>query len=555
MIQTHNYKNLTRNFVGGVKQKDTNLTSWQAVYKMISVPGASISVISYSSIAGFIFKLDVPEDPTNSEFLGLNDDGTAFNKPIYSLVFKFAILSKSDKDILRVPLEIYESGKKRLFEKEIPTLREFMYEAHIQQEIYKTTLYPVGRPITIGIIDFAYFDRIFAVKLIQKLKTLQNKDTIMNTILNYLANNITGDRMLGLITMDLVNSDFIQLYKVVEEIKNNAIIASDFNYSIAQLLLLFTKARIINYDCHSGNILASAKLPSPPINEVPEARSVLIDFGRVLRLNGAKYEKLEPQIRSKYDAIRGPGSYGRDITEMNETEFTDLYVTAYVSIDIVIERMHKIVIFISCIDYIMNDIYYGISKKSDIRGPQMLRILKYLYSDDISSSNWSRIRLSPYSREKYAAIIPLFYDLTRDRLSQRNLLSKKSIEENVKNESIFTINQTGIYNQSSDNWIPSLNDDGTSPVLLRQRRTQKPPLEKNCSEKCDPDKKESCCERVTKNIYKAFGYKTDGGKTRNKNKNNNKNNNKNRNKNKNKKSSRRRARTIKHKTNSKSKKN
>jgi hypothetical protein len=505
MIKTKNYKNLTTNLVGGVKQKDTNLTSWQAVYKMICVPGASISVISYSSVAGFIFKLDVPEDLINSEFLGLNEDGTAFNKPIYSLVFKFAILSKSDKDILRVPLEIYESGKKRLFEKEIPTLREFMYEAHIQQEIYKTTLYPVGRPITIGIIDFAYFDRSSAVKLLQKLKTLQKKDPNVANILNYLSSNVTGDRMLGLITMDLVNSDFIQLYKVVEETQNNVIIYSDFNYCIAQILLLFTKARIINYDCHSGNILASAKLPSPPINEVPEIRSVLIDFGRVLRLNGAKYEKLEPQIRSKYDAIRGPGSYTRDVTEMSEIEFTDLYVTAYVSIDIVMERMHKIIRFISCIDYIMNDIYYGISKKSDKRGPQMSRILKYLYSDDIGSHNWANIRFSDYCKAKFAAIIPLFYDLTRDRLSQRNLLSKKSIDENVKNESIFTINQTGIYNQSNTNWLPILNVDKESEIGLRQRRTQKPPLEKNCSDKCDPDKKESCCERVSKNIYRAFG--------------------------------------------------
>jgi hypothetical protein len=91
-----------------------------------------------------------------------------------------------------------------------------------------------------------------------------------------------------------------------------------------------------------------------------------------------------------------------------------------------------------------------------------------------------------------------------------------------------------------------LNDDGTSPVVLRQRRTPKPPLEKNCSEKCDPDKKESCCERVTKNIYKAFGYKTDGGKTRNKNKHKNKN--------KNKKNYSRTCKTRKHKK-SKSKKN
>jgi hypothetical protein len=544
MTRKSNYKNLRKSLIGGVKQKDTNLTSWQAVYKMISVQGATLSVISYSSIAGFIFKLDVPENPENSQFLGLNNDGTAFNKPIYSLVFKFAILSNNDKDNLRVPLEIYESGIKRSFEKEMPALREFMYEAHIQQEIYKTTLYPVGRPITIGIIDFAYFDRTFSFKLLQKLKTLQKKDAIVNTILNYLSSNVTGDRMLGLITMDLVNSDFIELYKVVEDIKNNVIIDSDFNYSIAQILLLFTKTKIINYDSHSGNILASANMPAPSRNGVPEARSVLIDFGRVLRLNGAKYEKLESKIRNKYDAIRGPGSYDRDITEMREIEFTDLYVTATTPLDIVIERMHKIFVFISCIDYIMNDIYYGISKKSVKRGPQMLRILKYLYSPDINVDNWSKIRLSSYCIGKYTAIIPLFLDLTRDRLSQHNLLSKKAIEENVKNESIFNIDKYGIYNQSNDNWTPVLNDDGTSPTVLRQRRTPKPDSKQKCSEQCDPDKKESCCQRVTKNIYKVFGYKTEGGKTKTKNKNKNKNKNK-----------KHYMKTRKHKRSSKCKKN
>ena len=77
---------------------------------MICVQGAKLSVISYSSIAGFIFRLDVPKIPANSEFNTLNESGTAFNKPIYSLVFKIAILSNNDKDKLKA-LQITENGK------------------------------------------------------------------------------------------------------------------------------------------------------------------------------------------------------------------------------------------------------------------------------------------------------------------------------------------------------------------------------------------------------------------------------------------------------------
>ena len=80
--------NTRRKIKGGLKQKNPDLTSWQCVYKMISNPGARLSKIAFSSLKGFIFRLDVPPSPENSEFLGLNDAGTDFTKPIYSLIFE-----------------------------------------------------------------------------------------------------------------------------------------------------------------------------------------------------------------------------------------------------------------------------------------------------------------------------------------------------------------------------------------------------------------------------------------------------------------------------------
>ena len=168
----------------------------------------------------------------------------------------------------------------------------------------------------------------------------------------------------------------------------------------------------------------------------------------------------------------------------------------------------------------------------------MFKILQYLRSGDINNDNWYYNRFVPYYKEKYNAIIPLFLNLTKDPLSQHNLLSKQAIEDNVKNESIFSFDNFVKYNQSINSWKPILNSDGTINTELRKRTTHKPNIgslnqysTKNCSEQWDPDKKESCCQRVTKNIYKLLGYKTktEGGKTKNKNKNKNKNKTKNKN--------------------------
>ena len=98
MPRIHKHKHV---YHGGVLQRQRNpkLSSWQAVYKMISLPDARLSKISYSSLTGFIFRLDVPNIESNTEFYGLNDKKSALTKPIYSIVFKLAIISDDDYDL------------------------------------------------------------------------------------------------------------------------------------------------------------------------------------------------------------------------------------------------------------------------------------------------------------------------------------------------------------------------------------------------------------------------------------------------------------------------
>ena len=122
-------KNGTKRKVkGGLKQKNPELTSWQAVYKMISSPASTLTKIAYSSLKGYIFKLDVPASPENSEFFGLNASGTDFNVPIYSLIFKFAIISKNGDEELpefSFPGELDENGDQIYYSKATENLNDF----------------------------------------------------------------------------------------------------------------------------------------------------------------------------------------------------------------------------------------------------------------------------------------------------------------------------------------------------------------------------------------------------------------------------------------------
>lgn len=515
------YKNKTKkHLVGGIKQINLELTSWQAVYKMICTPGATLTAISYSSVEGFIFKLDIPHEKQHAEFNGLNNDGTVFNNPIYSLIFKIAIISANDKDKLSQPLTIYESWKPNTFPKEMPTLRAFINEAYTQQNIYNTTLYPVGRPITIGVVDFSYFNSTSSKILINKLKSLQRVNSNIEPMLNYLDNNISGKRMLGLITMDLVNSDFIKLYEVEDNIHDMNIINSDYNYAIAQIIILFTKVRIINRDCHTGNIMASAKIPS--LKNENEIRTLLIDFGRILTLDGETYKKMEDQIRQMFESeYVGKMTYEKYKTNVMELHFTHLYSLGTPSDDeVVINIMHNIIKFIAYIDYIVKIIKNPNTSRDY---PQMLDILKYLYGADVTNfrDNWKQyLKITPASEAKYKAIIPIIKRLTVDPQT-RSSLSKNAIGKNIKDETIFSISRENTsfnqFDQSDSEWIPISNaSDKFSGMRKRKNKRD------NCDKPCDPDtpdNKEDCCTRVTKQVYKYLGL---AGKTKHKNKHNRK---------------------------------
>jgi len=535
MTKKHNTakkRNTKRKLKGGLRQKDPSLTSWQAVYKMISVPGAKLSKISFSSLKGFIFRLDVPHDPANSEFFGLNAAGTALNEPVYSLIFKFAIISGAEESLppLVVPGDKDDRGNDPRYEdsngqivrgraKQTEDLDGFKTEANVQQAIYTGTLAPQGKPITISVVDFSYFNKAASDALLAQLLGIPGNSQTVQAMLQYMMDSVNATKQLGMMTMELVNSEFRELWSV----ENQAAFSSDCNYALAQILILFTKLKVMNYDCHAGNVLASR---NPPASTGLEERSVLIDFGRTLNFNSENpFTSDKRKIVAVYETLTGQ-KFARDLAAATSIDFTDLYVSGRTSEDEVIGRMELIVKFMAYIDYATNTTYFDMSS---MNRPQLKTFLQYLYGPTFSE-DWGRTlpdwTLTPAVRSAYASIIPTIRALTMARIQQTSFTSVESVSRRIQTGEIITINKANVfYDRSNMNvWNPpaavaeEVIDRDTVP-LLRQRPGRAPAMSAAFSVGKGVECKEddpSCCDKVTGCLFVKKDAK--GGKTRRRNK-------------------------------------
>lgn len=432
--------------VGGVLQRQRNpkLSSWQAVYKMICLPYARLSRIAYSSLTGFIFRLDVPNIESNTEFYGLNAEKTALTKPIYSIVFKLAIISEDVSDRLD-PLLITEKNKE--YTKKTENLLDFKKEADTQQQIYIDTLSPNGNPITLSIIDFSHFDKRSTRILITELNKKHDSRTV-GEMLRYIGLNCldySKNRRLGMITMELAEPTYIELADIpISSHEYN----SGCQYAIAQTLILFLKSKKINFDSHAGNVLASRRLDNPG--------TVLIDFGRVHDFN----TDIDPRIKRNYETLTGH-DYDADFDTYNNYRITDLYPSKTNDAGKVINNMINIIRFISYMDYIINSMSYKMSGSYD--RPQLISLLQYLYGPTFSSDwGWNNGKyeapdwnLTQEIFDRYNAIIPIIRTLTEARMQQNSYVSAAAIKSRVAKGEIARFNEDVNEYDRSDT-IPSV---------------------------------------------------------------------------------------------------
>ena len=276
-------KKQMRKFSGGVRQIDLSVSSFFAVLLMICARGATLTLISYSSLKGFVFRLVIPTH-LYSQFFTLNPQKTAFNKPVVTLILKFEILSRDEEGLS--PLIV--NGKS--YTKVTDRIIDFHNEAKTQQNIYKDTLWPNGHPTTLSVADFSYFDIAGADILLEKLHGIA--DPSSKVILEYLHAELVSNvsraqygytvypRHLGMIAMEEASEGFMTIAQIVQSNGNREALKFDCLYAFAENIILFVKLKILNYDCNRSNVMGNPT--DIDVNTLDRAE--LIDFGRILNI-------------------------------------------------------------------------------------------------------------------------------------------------------------------------------------------------------------------------------------------------------------------------------
>ena len=256
---------------GGLKLISTAKTGFTAVYDMINSPTSTVTLLTYNSLKGFMFILNV--DESDSEYLTLSSG--KFTKRVTSFILKFAVITP----INDTKLTIY----KNLIEKSSESRSSYFEEAKLQQTIWKSSI-RAGRPeICPPVANFSLFDNNNSKDLINFFLNKTNGDAAATDIFNYLFTeiNVNVNYEIGVIVMPNVENSttfgkFIDaslgaVFNGIPLTSQNKEMA--YAYVSAQIVRLFIAIGVIHFDLHMGNALiylASDKT----------IKSVIIDFGR-----------------------------------------------------------------------------------------------------------------------------------------------------------------------------------------------------------------------------------------------------------------------------------
>jgi len=253
---------------GGVKLKNIEKEGFQPVYDMIDNAGSTLDVLTYSSLKGFLFTLDVPNDVV-SEYV---DMGRRLNVPVLNYILKFSVIRDHEDDKLPDC-----DGNDKVSE----SPDSYFQEAKMQQTCWLKSI-SGGRPaICPSVANFSLFDNDESKKLlnffIMKHRQQQARQGIFSRKLTILLDYLVlccrdPQNRLGVIVMPRVNNsypfyDFINDAATTDDDKIQA-----YAMVIAQILRLFLQLKVMHFDLHSYNSLVSGGNGEP-------VKTILIDFG------------------------------------------------------------------------------------------------------------------------------------------------------------------------------------------------------------------------------------------------------------------------------------
>jgi hypothetical protein len=262
---------------GGAVRLDGNSNFLEGVIEMI-VNSINITCISYASLKGFIFVIEVDKGKEIFKSITLGDD--YYDKPLNKILIKFSILDKNE-----FPLKKIEIPPKLRISKQTDKEDDFRKEADLQNTIFKTTWKRDNLALCPSVISYHSMSIEESKLLFDIINTKIGSNSIEKDIINYIQSQLINERRLGLIAMEYAENfvlmfDYFNKYK---EQKKNIDIA--YSLILSNLIILYLECNIVHCDLHSKNVLISNNIePKKCVFDLTNSCSRIIDFGRITKI-------------------------------------------------------------------------------------------------------------------------------------------------------------------------------------------------------------------------------------------------------------------------------
>jgi hypothetical protein len=266
---------------GGVKlvnskEGDTS-TGIDSILYMMKDSRTVIKPLTFSSLKGFIFSLNVDDNVSKYTTLG----ASKFDTPVTKFLFKIVIIHfKND-----APLPLFHGLKKSC-----ESSQSFLEEAMLQQELYEHSIEGGRTPICPPVANYTTLNNKNALHFIDYIQNrLQIEERDHEGILEYLKAIFRSPVRMGIIVMpNVINSDKSASMTYERYIDSHLDDIEFSNILVAQTIrLLFMKC--FHYDLHSKNSLVTTNPPNV----------YLIDFGRASNLKNNKADEYNTMVEKR----------------------------------------------------------------------------------------------------------------------------------------------------------------------------------------------------------------------------------------------------------------
>lgn len=264
----------------------------QAIQDMIASPGATLEVLTCSSLKGFMFTLTV--QPEHSEFLKQGPGGGKFIVPETEFIIKFCIASDNEYGITAYKFPPTSKKPEDKVSKETESVDGFFEEAKLQQAIWRNSVGAGKEPLCPPVAAFQILQHARVTGFLSAFRTFglctapKSEFTV-----KYLVKEISKHPIfhLGILLMPKIPlSQTMGMFLDPLPVGH-----ADRLYMksmlLAKVIRLFIEGKSIHFDLHPGNGMVFQR-PGPDRS----LGTILIDFGRASNLRNPRGDAyLTPQ--------------------------------------------------------------------------------------------------------------------------------------------------------------------------------------------------------------------------------------------------------------------